>query len=120
MDVLRGMRREGKHPLSKVPHLGVPELDNPPPIVSVSPSLAPESVTGSVSEACEEIVDTYERVEVTVAAAGAGVVDNVTGQELDKLEETVSTGDSVPTPPVVIEPQREGESDKEYLVRTCR
>ena len=137
MDVLRGMRREGKHPLSKVPHLGDPELDNPPPIVSVSPSLAPESETVSVSEACEGTVGTStiaaERVEVTVAAgagavagavavagAGAAAVDSVTGQELDKLEETVSTGDSAPPPPVVIEPQREGESDKEYLVRTCR
>jgi hypothetical protein len=126
VDVLRGMRREGKHPLSKVPHLGDPELDNPPPIVPVSPSLAPESETVSVSEACEGTVDSSTiaakgvevTVEVTVAVAGA--VDNVTRQVLDKSEETVSTGDSAPPPPVVIEPQREGESDKEYLVRTCR
>jgi hypothetical protein len=27
--VLRKMRSEGKHPLSKVPHLGIPDLDNP-------------------------------------------------------------------------------------------
>ena len=112
MEVLRGMRREGKHPLSKVPHLGDPELDNPPPVVPVSPSLTPEST----SDACEGTADILSTSPVEDLE---GAVVNTVGQGLSESVTTAST-DTAPPPPVVIEPQGESESDKEYLVRTCR
>jgi hypothetical protein len=116
VDVLRGMRREGKHPLSKVPHLGDPELDNPPPMAAVSPSSSPSLISESKSDACEGTIGILPASAVTDLA---GVEDFAAGQGSDESETTASA-DTAILPPVVIEPQGEGETDKEYLVRTCR
>ena len=53
IEVLRGMRRDGKHPLSKVPHLGVPELDNPTHFLNIPIQLdsAPIAATAPASDA---------------------------------------------------------------------
>ena len=44
VEVLRNMRKEGKHPLSKVPHLGDPELDNYVPQSSAAVTITPFTV----------------------------------------------------------------------------
>jgi hypothetical protein len=116
VEVLRGMRREGKHPLSKVPHLGDPELDNPPPMAPVSPSSSPSLIPESKSDACEGTVGILPASAVKDLA---GVVHDTAGQRSDESETTAAADTAIP-PPVVIEPQGEGETDKEYLVRTCR
>ena len=82
LEVLRNMRREGKHPLSKVPHLGDPELDNYIPNTSAvsgeAPTMGSDESTGVCVEAKAEgvggigvdlVVDADRH---TVIEAGAG------------------------------------------------
>ena len=125
------MRKEGKHPLSKVPHLGDPELDRPPEIVrhshggssvetqnGTAPLPAPQAVTAATaSTAVENDSDTSPPPTRTTTTPEEAVVVAAT-ESTEAVAPSVAEGDVIN--PVIIEAQRDGETDQEYLVRTCR
>jgi hypothetical protein len=123
------MRKEGKHPLSKVPHLGDPELDRPPEIVrhshggssvetqnDTAPLPAPQAVTAAASSTAVEN-DSETSPPPTTTAPEAAVVVAAT-KPTEAVAASVAEGDVISS--VIIEAQRDGETDQEYLVRTCR
>ena len=97
MEVLRNMRKEGKHPLSKVPHLGDPELDNYVPQSSAAEGITP-LIVGSDKESgvCVDVEEVTEGVAEVVAVAvteGVAVTEAVT----EGVAGLVSTGDDIVT-----------------------
>ena len=128
------MRKEGKHPLSKVPHLGDPELDRPPEIVRESHvGICGDKVSLDGSDM--KVVPTTLPVETPVIEAQNGTPSpslipsseasaDVTSENHSVTPTTSTTsadGDVINSvQPVIIEAQRDGETDQEYLVRTCR
>ena len=138
IEVLRGMRRDGKHPLSKVPHLGDPELDNLPPPVSVPAPLYVESALVAVTpDLCEVVsnidnsvatslaVEVQEEKTISVEvdqAVAATVVVQSSSDLVDTVQSDVKDDDSSIILPDKVESEKQGEteSDHQYLVRTCR
>ena len=173
LEVLKNMRREGKHPLSKVPHLGDPELDNYVPNTSAvtveAHTMGSDKSTGVCDEAKVEAKTTVEgsgdkgqdnitadqiacsSVPLVPAPAPTPMIDDessfrviATAENKEIIDsETVvdvaqelseKNGNSVAitsiTPgieeeteakvEVEVEVQGGTETDKEYLVRTCR
>ena len=179
LEVLRNMRKEGKHPLSKVPHIGDPELDNytsnaPTVAVAVAPHImgsdkSPgvcgeiEAVSGPVSKnqdvvtgartSCtsttihtppplplaltpggegeasinviakiEEIVNIELETVVVGAAEDKSIEEGISlipATSTSGIEEETGRGVEVKVE-VEVEVQGGTETDKEYLVRTCR
>jgi RNA pseudouridylate synthase len=98
LEVLRKMRREGKHPLSKVPHLGDPELDlKPLPLARTAQTSSSSSSASSSSS----------------SASGAGGQTALAGDDSAEAAPVSAFAD-------VVEPQQPGEGDTDYLVRTCK
>ena len=122
IEVLRKMRREGKHPLSKVPHLGDPELDNPPtPAPVPAPALLSEDA--SISQTTESVSGTVAVTE-SESVSGSGLQSDV-AQTTVQIEIGVEAAiQSSSYADVVVGAELEGQSDtetdQEYLVRTCR
>ena len=127
------MRKEGKHPLSKVPHLGDPELDRPPEIVrhshggssvetqnETAPLPAPQAVTAAASStAVKNDSDTSPPPPPTTTTTTPEEAVVVAATEsTEAVAPSVAEGDVIRS--VIIEAQRDGETDQEYLVRTCR
>ena len=80
VEVLRNMRKEGKHPLSKVPHLGDPELDNYVPQSSAAASITPLTVgSDNGSGVCVDVEAVTEGVAGPVSA-GDDIVTEVQDQ----------------------------------------
>jgi len=84
------MRREGKHPLSKVPHLGDPELD-----AYATSGGARTGSSGEGGEACSSSSSSSSADGTTTAATA-------TAAAAEEAE------------------QQPGETNEAYLVRTCR
>ena len=137
IEVLRGMRRDGKHPLSKVPHLGDPELDNLPPPVSVPAPLYVESALVAVTPDLCEVVSSIDNsvatslavevqeektISLAVDQAVAATVVQSSSDPVDTVQSDVKDDDSSIILPNKVESEEQGEteSDHEYLVRTCR
>ena len=112
IEVLRKMRREGKHPLSKVPHLGDPELDNPP-----TPAPVPTPVLLSEGVSSTQTTGSTESVAVIVSGSVSDVVQTSVGTEPAVEAATQSSTDASVAE---LEGQSDTETDQEYLVRTCR
>ena len=138
IEVLREMRRDGKHPLSKVPHLGDPELDNPPPSIHVPPHMESANGPGSgPADLLEEMTATVTSIDNTIMTSptiqahqeisssvevGQTIVVQSSSNLVDGVQSNVSD-DALPTilpNKLEIEKQGEAESDHQYLVRTCR
>ena len=136
IEVLREMRRDGKHPLSKVPHLGDPELDNPPPSIHVP--LHMESVNGpGPVDLCEEVTTTVTSIDNTIMtspkieahqeiSSSVEVEQTIVVQSSSNPVDGVQSNVSNDALPIIlpnkleIEKQGEAETDHQYLVRTCR
>ena len=175
LEVLRNMRKEGKHPLSKVPHLGDPELDNYIPnttaVTVEAQSMGSDKSTGVCVEAKAEVKATVEGsddkrkdsiaadkiacssvplvpaptpVPVADDKSSVSVIATAANKESIESETVVDVagesaginGNSAAVTSITpgIEEETEGkvevevevevqggtETDKEYLVRTCR
>ena len=131
------MRKEGKHPLSKVPHLGDPELDRPPEIVPHSHVVSrcdKEDVESDMKAVAATVVETpVAETSDTPSASASATLSAEVEVTLENHSDTstptttitsatttsaVAGSDSIN--PLIIEAQRDGETDQEYLVRTCR
>ena len=94
------MRREGKHPLSKVPHLGDPELDNYVPNKSAGNVEAPTVGSDKSTGVC---VDTVVEAEARVEGGAkveveAGARSDTTGEDSVAADQIAYS--SVPLVPV--------------------
>ena len=100
VEVLRNMRKEGKHPLSKVPHLGDPELDNYIPNTSAA-TVTPHTM-GSVKS---------QGVRVETEAVTRPVS---TGEEIVTAEQSECS--SISTPPLAQAPTpTSADEDKSFI-----
>jgi hypothetical protein len=113
LEVLRNMRKEGKHPLSKVPHLGDPELDNYIPntsaVTAEAQSMGSDKSNGVCVEAKAEVVggtgEAVERIHFVMDADRHTVTEAGAGAGSDKGQDGVAavqtTRSSVPLVPAL-------------------
>jgi hypothetical protein len=127
------MRREGKHPLSKVPHLGDPELDSPP---SLNPTSGPISdpISEPISDPITDtLLDTASHpISVPILNPLNPVLNPIfypiSGLISEPLTSVENSTLSIPDIKNGTkghlkgggDGQNEGETDQEYLVRTCK
>ena len=120
VEVLRNMRKEGKHPLSKVPHLGDPELDNYVPqsqsSAAAGATVTPVTVVSDRDNGSGECAD-VKAVTVGEAEAEAGAVTRPISTVEDIVTEGQPACSSSSTPPLASTSTVEGKSSISVIAR---
>ena len=115
LGVLRQMRREGKHPLSKVPHLGDAELD----AFTGNSRGGGGSGSGDSGSGSSSSGSGGGSSSSGASSSSSGATGGDSGSSC-----TSGSGSGSVEPPAAPESagegQREGESSDAYMVRTCR
>ncbi len=117
LTALRTMRAKGAVPLSKVPHLNDPELD------AEIAAVAAAAAASTSGDGCGDSVTSSEVCSTCTVGAAAAAADTVVSPPMLAAAEggaACCEAASVVVPAANPDDILEGETDDEYLVRTCR